>query len=71
MFLLPILGAVLVAAGLIGLTYCIREGMRIRRSGEAPQAMHARLQRLVAVNLGSVALAALGLGLLIAGLTLS
>jgi hypothetical protein len=71
MFLLPLLGGILVAAGLIGLTYCIREGFRIRRSGDAPEAMRARLQRLVAINLASVGLAALGLGLIVAGLTLS
>jgi hypothetical protein len=67
---LAVLGGVMVAAGLFGLGYCIRTGFRIRREGGAPEAIRAELHRLVAVNLGSVALAALGLGLLIAGLTL-
>jgi hypothetical protein len=71
MFWLTFLGAFLVAAGMIGLSYCIREGFRVRRSGDAPEIMRARLQRLVAINLASVGLAALGLGLVVAGLSLS
>jgi hypothetical protein len=65
-----VLGGILVTLGLLGLAHCIREGYRVKARGGAPAEIHARLQRLVAVNLGSVALAALGLGLLVAGLTL-
>ena len=64
------LGVVLVAAGLVGLGYCIRQGLLIRRAGLPPAAIHARLHRLVAINLGSVALAGLGLALVVAGLML-
>ena len=70
MIILAVLGGVLVALGLLGLVHCIREGYRVKARGGAPAEIHARLQRLVAVNLGSVGLAALGLGLLVAGLTL-
>ena len=67
---LVILGAVLAVAGLGGLGYCIRAGFAIRRDKPAPEVARAQLQRLVAVNLGSVALATLGLALLVAGVML-
>ncbi|MBA3325597.1 MAG: hypothetical protein H0T41_10200 [Rhodobacteraceae bacterium] len=67
---LLILGVLIVAAGLFGLGYCIRAGFVIRREKPAPEVARARLQRLVAVNLGSVGLAALGLALVVAGLAL-
>lgn len=66
MILLAILGAVLVAGGLVGLGYCIREGYRIRGAGLPSAEVNARLRRLVSVNLASVAGAALGLALLTA-----
>ena len=64
------LGAALVAAGLAGLGYCIRVGFLIRRAKPPPDVARTQLQRLVAVNLGSVGLAALGLALVVAGLAL-
>lgn len=70
MTLLVILGVVLVAASLVGLGHCIREGFRVRREKPAPEIARARLQRLVAVNLGSMGLAALGLVCVVVGVTL-
>lgn len=67
---LVIIGSIGVAAGIFGLGYCIREGFRVRKASLPPQEIHARLQKLVAVNLGSVAMAALGLAILVAGLML-
>lgn len=67
---LVILGAILAAAGLGGLGYCIRAGFAIRRDKPAPEVARARLQRLVAVNLASVGLATLGLALVVAGVML-
>ena len=64
------LGLVMTFAGLGGLGYCIVQGLRIRRAGLPPAEIHARLHRLLAINLGSVALAALGLAVLLAGLML-
>jgi hypothetical protein len=61
-------GLILTAAALAGLAYCILQGFRIRRASLPPETIHARLHRLLAINLGSVALAALGLTLLVAGL---
>ena len=64
------LGLFITLLGLGGLGYCILQGLRIRRASLPPAEIHARLHRLVAVNLGSVALAALGLAILLAGLML-
>lgn len=61
------LGAALAAAGIGGLGYCILEGLRVRREKPAPEVVRARLQKLVAINLGSVALAALGLMAVVVG----
>lgn len=68
--LVMILGGLMVAGGLGGLGYCIRTGFVIRRDKPAPDLIRARLQRLVAINLGSVALAALGLGVIVIGIFL-
>lgn len=70
MTLLVILGGLMVAAGLFGLGYCVRTGYVIRREKPAPEVVHARLRRLLAINFGSVGLAALGLGLMVVGLML-
>jgi hypothetical protein len=64
------LGIALTLTGLAGLFYCIIKGLHIRRAALPPPEIHARLHRLLAVNLGSVALAALGLAILLAGLLL-
>lgn len=70
MIVLVVLGIILVLAGLGGLAHCIRTGYAIRREKPGPDAARARLQRLVAVNLASVAGAALGLAMVVVGLTL-
>jgi len=64
------LGAIITLAGLLGLGYCIIQGLRIRRAALPPAEIHARLHRLIAINLGSVALAGLGLAILVMGLML-
>lgn len=61
------LGVALAAAGIGGLAYCILEGLRVKREKPGPEAARARLQKLLAINLGSVALAALGLMAVVAG----
>ncbi len=70
MKILVILGAVAVAAGLVGLAHCVRVGYAIKREKPAPEVVRARLNRLLAVNLGSVGLAAIGLGMIVIGLVL-
>jgi hypothetical protein len=64
------LGIVLTIGGLFGLGWCVAQGFRIRRAGLAAEEIHARLHKLLAINLGSVALAALGLAMVVAGLLL-
>jgi hypothetical protein len=64
------LGLIVTLAGLCGLGYCILQGLKIRRASLPPAEIHARLHRLLAINLGSVALAALGLAIVLAGLML-
>lgn len=68
MFLLTILGAALIVAGLGGLGHCIWKGFQIRRAGLTAEETRAKLQKLIAVNLGSMALATFGLILLFLGL---
>ena len=64
------IGLFVTICGLAGLGWCIAQGLHIRRGGLAPDEMHARLHRLLAINLGSVGVAALGLAALVAGLLL-
>ncbi len=70
MLALKVLGGVLIAAGLAGLAYCIREGIRMKRAPLPEDQIRARIQTLIAVNLASVATAALGLAALLAGFLL-
>jgi hypothetical protein len=67
---LALLGLVLAVFGLGGLGWCIAQGLKIRRAGLPPAEIHARLHRMLAINIGSVGLAALGLAMLVAGLLL-
>lgn len=70
MIALAILGGLMVAAGLGGLGYCAREGFAIRRDKPEAAVAAARLRRLVPVNLASVCVAALGLGLVTVALVM-
>lgn len=63
-------GLVLTITGLAGLGYCVMQGIRIRGRNLPSEEIHARLHRLIAVNLGSVALSALGLAVLVFGVLL-
>ena len=67
---LIVLGVVVTLIGLGGLGWCIARSLAIRGAGLPPAEIQARLHRLIAINLGSVALAALGLAVLVVGLVL-
>lgn len=69
MILLQIAGVILIVSGLFGLGFCILRGFRIRRASLSPEEARSQLQKLIAVNLGSVALATFGLILLFVGLS--
>jgi hypothetical protein len=55
----------MVAAGMVGLTWCIYRGYRLARTGLPAEEMRRQLQRLVPVNLASVGIAGLGLAVLL------
>ncbi len=65
------IGTLVTLAGLAGLGWCVREGLRARREETEDSALKARLQKVVAVNFGAVAVSALGLMLVILGVFLS
>ncbi len=64
-------GAVLSLLGLAGIVYCIATVWKARRQNLSDADMRARLQRVVAWNLGSLLTSALGLGLVAVGVILS
>lgn len=59
------IGAALSAAGLATLLWCIWQAIRARRGGLDDAALRARLQRLVAWNLGALGVSTLGLLLIV------
>ncbi|MEM1066354.1 MAG: hypothetical protein AAF771_06945 [Pseudomonadota bacterium] len=63
-------GAALAFLGVLGLFWCAFMAMQARRDAADEAALRKRLQLLVAYNLGSLAIAALGLMILIVGLFL-
>jgi hypothetical protein len=63
-------GAILTMIGVAGLVLCVVMAMRAKREGLTGTAMQARLQRVVAWNLGALALSGLGLMLVIVGVIL-
>ena len=63
-------GALVSLCGIAGLVYCVARALRARRSGLADEAMRAELQRVVIVNMGALAVSALGLMLVVLGIFL-
>ena len=70
MELLVWIGSAVTLAGLTGLVWCIVLVTRARRGGLDDAALKARLQRVVALNLGALLLSALGLMMVILGIVL-
>ena len=64
-------GVVLTLAGIVGLIACIVIAMRARKAGLEDAELRARLQKVVALNLGALMLSALGLIAVVTGLFLS
>ncbi len=67
---LIIVGAIISLFGLIGLLICIVRAMRIRSDGGDPDEMRAKLQPLVALNFGAMALSIIGLMCVVIGVLL-
>ncbi|SDZ24139.1 hypothetical protein SAMN05444004_10888 [Jannaschia faecimaris] len=63
-------GAALTAVGLTGLIICIIVAARARASGLEGVEMETRLRKLVALNLGALAVSALGLMCVVIGVLL-
>ncbi|MGI1660839.1 hypothetical protein ACRDNQ_01250 [Palleronia sp. KMU-117] len=70
MELLVWIGAGLTLLGLLGLVWCILLAVRARRAGLSDEDLRARLQKVVALNLGALAVSALGLMAVIVGIFL-
>jgi hypothetical protein len=64
-------GAALSLAGIAGLIWVVFFTIRARRAGLDDDALRARLQRAVAMNLGALAVSAIGLMLVVLGVILA
>jgi hypothetical protein len=64
-------GAALSMIGILGLIWCIVLAMGAKRSGLPDDQLKARLQHVVALNLGALAISALGLMMVITGIILA
>ena len=64
------IGAAVTVAGIAGLLWCALAAVRARGAGLEDAALRARLERLVAINYGALAIATLGLMCVILGLFL-
>ena len=63
-------GAIVTIIGLSGLIYCIFKAFRAKKSGLRGEELSKQLKKLVLVNLISLFLSAIGLGLVIVGILL-
>lgn len=70
MELLIWIGAGLTLAGVAGLVWCIVLAMRARKSGLPDDQVKAALQKVVALNLGALAVSAIGLMMVVLGVIL-
>lgn len=61
-------GMTLIGLGLLG--YCIYEAFAAKKSGLDDDAMRARLQKIVAINMGALLLSVLGLMCVVLGVFL-
>jgi hypothetical protein len=65
------IGAALTLAGVALLVWCIVSVAKARRQGLSDEALKARLQRVVALNLAALGLSGLGLATVILGIVLA
>lgn len=63
-------GALVSLMGVAGLVYCVLRALRVRRAGLGDEAMRAELQQVVVINMGALAVSALGLMLVVLGIFL-
>lgn len=65
------IGAGMTFAGIALLVWCVAIAVKAKRAGLEGAEMELRLRGLVALNLGAVAMSALGLMLVVVGIFLS
>lgn len=65
------IGAALTLLGLVGLIWCILRALGARRAGLSDEAMRLALHRVVVLNMGALAMSALGLMMVVAGIVLT
>jgi hypothetical protein len=63
-------GAAVALVGLAGLIWCITLAVQARRAGLDDAALRARLQRIVAINMGALFLSVIGLMTIVIGILL-
>lgn len=63
-------GAGLTLLGVLGLLWCVVLGVRAKRASLPEAEVKAQLQRVIALNLGALAISALGLMAVIFGVIL-
>jgi hypothetical protein len=64
------IGAAATLAGLAGILWCLWTVLQARRAGLPDAELRARIQGVVAINLGALGLSALGLAMVVAGILL-
>jgi hypothetical protein len=64
------IGAALTLAGLGMLVWCIVSVAKAKRAGLPEEALKAHLQKIVALNLGALAVSGIGLAAVIVGILL-
>ncbi|MEM7241439.1 MAG: hypothetical protein AAF429_04570 [Pseudomonadota bacterium] len=65
-----IAGVVFTLIGLVGLIYCIIKANQARKAGLEGEALVAKLQGLVAINMAAVGFSGIGLALVVVGILL-
>jgi len=70
MELLIWVGAVISVVGIAGLVWCVMSAAKARREGLEGEDMNARLQSLVAMNMGALAVSSIGLMMVVIGILL-
>ncbi|MGI9395668.1 MAG: hypothetical protein ACR2OY_13540 [Boseongicola sp.] len=65
------IGAILTLLGVVGLTWCVIIAFRAKRAGLSDAEMKNRLQKVVALNMGALAISAIGLMCVVLGLFLT
>ncbi|MFY0690986.1 MAG: hypothetical protein JXR14_03590 [Paracoccaceae bacterium] len=68
-FLIPI-GSIVTMIGLAGLLWCILRVAKAKKSGLSDDELRAALQSTVTLNLGALFLSAIGLMMVVIGITL-